>query len=78
MIEIRVWKWQYTDERGERRTSRWLMTEREAMRLRDAVRLQHTLQVRYDEGSSSSPSSRSPSSPPPLAARIMSYEKPRP
>lgn len=59
MIEIRVWKWQYTDEGGERRVSRWLMTEREAIRLRDAVRLQHTLQVRYVEPSSSvAPSAR--------------------
>lgn len=69
MIEIRCWKWEYTDDQGERRTSRWLMTEREAMRYRDAIRLEHTLQVRYDGVSSSSV--------PPSARRITSYEKPR-
>ena len=53
MIEIRLWKWEYTDEFGKRRVSRWLMTEREAMHYKDAVRLQHTLEVRYDRGADS-------------------------
>jgi hypothetical protein len=47
MVELRLWKWQYTKENGEPAVSRWLMTEREAIRYRNAVRLQHTLQVRY-------------------------------
>ena len=50
MHEIRVWRWEYTDAAGRRRVSRWLMTEREALRYRDAVRLQHTYQVIYDRG----------------------------
>jgi len=53
MVEIRLWKWEYTDESGKRRVSRWLMTEHEALRYKDAVRLQHTLEVRYDLGPTS-------------------------
>ena len=49
MTEIRLWKWQYTDDSGQTKTSRWLMTEREALRYRNAIRLQHTLRVVYDE-----------------------------
>jgi hypothetical protein len=48
MVEIRVWKWEYTDEAGRRRVSRWLMTEHEALRYKDPVRLHPTLQVWYD------------------------------
>jgi hypothetical protein len=48
MVEIRVWKWEYTDDSGRRRVSRWLMTEHEALRYKDPLRLQHTLQVWYD------------------------------
>ena len=48
MVEIRVWKWEYTDEAGRRRVSRWLMTEHEALRYKDPVRLHQTLQVWYD------------------------------
>jgi hypothetical protein len=48
MVELRLWKWEYTDESGRRRVSRWLMTEHEALRYKDAVRLQQTLQVWYD------------------------------
>ncbi len=46
--EIRSWKWEYTDDSGKRRVSRWLMTEHEAMRYKDPVRLHHTLKVQYD------------------------------
>jgi hypothetical protein len=46
--EIRSWKWEYTDDTGQRRVSRWLMTEHEAMRYKDPVRLHHTLKVQYD------------------------------
>ena len=49
MLEIRAWKWEYTDDSGQRRVSRWLMTEHEAMRYKDPVRLHHTLKVQYDE-----------------------------
>jgi hypothetical protein len=48
MVEIRAWKWEYTDESGRRRISRWLMTEHEALRYKDPLRLQHTLLVWYD------------------------------
>ena len=53
MVEIRLWKWEYTDETGKRRVSRWHMTEHEAIRYKDAIRLQHTLEVRYDLGPTS-------------------------
>jgi hypothetical protein len=49
MLEIRAWKWEYTDASGQRRVSRWLMTEHEAMRYKDPVRLHHTLKVQYAE-----------------------------
>jgi hypothetical protein len=52
MVEIHAWKWQYTDASGKRKISRWLMTEKEAIRYKDAIRLQHTLRVTYDEKSS--------------------------
>ena len=48
MIEIRLWKWEYTDAEGRRQVSRWRMTEHEAVRYREPVRLQHTLVVRYE------------------------------
>lgn len=48
MTEIRMWKWEFTDHSGRRAVSRWLMTEREALRYRDAIRLQHTFAVVYD------------------------------
>jgi len=40
-----MWKWEYTDDSGRRRVSRWLMTEHEALRYKDANRVQHTLRV---------------------------------
>lgn len=48
MHEIQMWRWELTDETGSRRVSRWLMTEREAIQYKDAVRLQHTYRVIYD------------------------------
>ncbi len=48
MTEIRLWKWEYTDRSGHRKTSKWLMTEREAIHYQDAIRLDHTLRVIYD------------------------------
>lgn len=48
MNEIRLWKWEYTDAAGRRQVSRWLMTEHEALRYKDAVRLQHTYAVVYE------------------------------
>ncbi len=48
MIEIRLWKWEYTDASGRRQVSRWRMTEHEAARYKEPVRLQHTLVVRYE------------------------------
>jgi hypothetical protein len=53
MDEIRLWKWEYTDEFGKRRVSRWLMTEHEALRYKDAIRLEHTLHVARDVGRTS-------------------------
>ena len=46
--ELRVWKWEYTDASGNRCISRWLMTEHEATRYKDPVRLHHTLKVIYE------------------------------
>lgn len=40
-----MWKWEYTDDSGQRRVSRWLMTEHEALRYKDAVRVERTLQT---------------------------------
>ena len=40
-----MWKWEYTDDSGQRRVSRWLMTEHEALRYKDAIRVERTLQV---------------------------------
>jgi hypothetical protein len=48
MLAIQLWKWEYTDESGKRCVSRWLMTEHEALRYKDAVRLEHTRWVHYD------------------------------
>lgn len=48
MVEIRVWKWEYTDDAGTRRVSRYLMTEHEAQRYKEPVRLHSTLLVWYD------------------------------
>jgi hypothetical protein len=45
MVELRMWKWEYTDDSGQRRVSRWLMTEHEALRYKDAIRVERTLQV---------------------------------
>ena len=56
MNEIRLWKWEYTDAAGRRQVSRWLMTEREALRYKDAVRLQHTYEVIYDNAGGAVPS----------------------
>ena len=50
MNEIRLWKWEYTDAAGRRQVSRWLMTEREALRYKDAIRLHHTYEVVYEGG----------------------------
>jgi hypothetical protein len=36
------------------------MTEREAIRYKDAIRLQHTLEVRYDRGASAAHAMRAP------------------
>jgi hypothetical protein len=62
MVEIHAWKWEYTDDNGERRISRWLMTEKEAIRYKDAIRLHHTLRVTYD-GSSGARSPLPPGTP---------------
>lgn len=50
MTEIRLWRWEYSDSNGRRKQTKWLMTEHEAIRYKDAVRLQHTLRVIYDQG----------------------------
>lgn len=44
---IELWHWQYTDDFGKRRTTRYLLTEDQAAeRLRDPVKLEHTLERR--------------------------------
>ena len=51
-----MWKWEYTDDSGQRRVSRWLMTEHEALRYKDAIRVERTLQVVFwapDKGAAS-------------------------
>jgi hypothetical protein len=44
---LELWRWQYTDAFGKRRTTRYLLTEAEALqRLRDPVKVEHTLERR--------------------------------
>jgi len=44
--EIHLWFWQYTDEFGKRRVSRWRMTEGDAARYKDAVKVEGSLERR--------------------------------
>lgn len=43
---MELWLWEYTDDLGKRRVSRWRMTEAEAARYRDAVKVPGSLEVR--------------------------------
>jgi len=47
---LRLWKWEYTDEFGKQRKTRYLLTEADALaRLRDPVRVEGTLEIRDAE-----------------------------
>ena len=52
--EIELWRWQYTDEFGKRRTTSWLMTEDHVCAFahiyRDAVKVEWTREVRRSLG----------------------------
>lgn len=44
--ELKLWLWEFTDERGKRRRSTWRMTEADAAHYKDAVKIEGTLEVR--------------------------------
>jgi hypothetical protein len=48
-----LWLWEYTNERGKRRASTWRMTEAEAARYKDAVKVAGSLERRPRLGSTS-------------------------
>jgi hypothetical protein len=43
---IELWLWQYTDEFGKRRVTRWRMSAEDAKKLKDAVRVEGSREVR--------------------------------
>lgn len=46
-MEIHLWRWLYVDDLGERRDTRYLLTEDETRsRLRDPVKVEGSLEVR--------------------------------
>lgn len=51
--EVELFLWEYTDEFGKRRVSRWLMTEQDAARYKDAVKVAGSREVRRSLGSTS-------------------------
>jgi hypothetical protein len=53
MNQISLWRWEFTDDQGKRRRSSWRMTETEAAKYRDAVKVEGTLEVRQDLGGTS-------------------------
>ena len=50
---IELWYWEYTDEFGKRRRSTWRMTEAQAARYKDAVKVEGSLERRQPLGSTS-------------------------
>jgi hypothetical protein len=44
--EIHLWLWEYTDQFGKRRVSRWRMTEEQAAKYKDAVKVEGSLEIR--------------------------------
>ena len=50
MDTIERWQWQYTDEFGKRRVSRWKMSAEQAAQYKNAVRVEGTREVRRELG----------------------------
>ena len=54
---IRLWQWEYTDELGKRRVTRWRMSENTVKQFahayKNAVKVEGTLEVRRVMGSTS-------------------------
>jgi hypothetical protein len=46
MREVHLWQWRYTDEFGKRRVFPCRLTEEGAKRLKDAERIEGTLEIR--------------------------------
>jgi hypothetical protein len=53
MDEIHLWQWRYTDQFGKRRIFPCRLSEEAAKRLRDAEKIQDTLEIRKPLGSTS-------------------------
>jgi hypothetical protein len=53
MNELRLWQWRYADEFGKRRVFPCRLTEEAAKRLRDAERVEGSLEIRKPLGSTS-------------------------
>jgi hypothetical protein len=53
MDEIHLWQWRYTDHFGKRRIFPCRLSEEAAKRLRDAEKIQDTLEIRKPLGSTS-------------------------
>ena len=51
--EIRLWRWRYTNEFGKRVESSWRMDEEQAALYKDAEKIDGTLEVRKQLGSTS-------------------------
>jgi len=60
MDRIELWLWEFTDEFGKRRTSRWRMSEENARLYKDAVRVPGSMEIRTPVTSSTSIFQRSP------------------
>ena len=54
MDRIELWLWEFTDEFGKRRTSRWRMSEENARLYKDAVRVPGSMEIRTPASSTSS------------------------
>jgi hypothetical protein len=51
---IELWLWDYIDQFGKRRVSRWRMTEDPAAHYRNAEKVEGSLEIRHPSGGSTS------------------------
>jgi hypothetical protein len=58
MDEVHIWQWRYTDDFGKRRVFPCRLTEEGAKRLKDAERIEGTLEIRKLLGSTTTDSAR--------------------
>jgi hypothetical protein len=52
-MELKLWRWRYTNEFGKRIESSWRMTEESAAGYKDAEKIEGTLEIRRPLGSTS-------------------------